>query len=387
MSAKEILVKQVREKFILQYGDEPNNVILAPGRINIIGEHTDYNEGLAMPAAINRWVCTAISKCHQNSFSIFSMNYEQSVTISSDSKNEQPELWIKLVYTAINIIKSEYTVHGGGNIVIGGNIPIGYGLSSSAAFVISITAAFLRLFNIQIKDRELAKLCQKIENKALGITCGLLDQYGIILSKQDHCLMIDFQDHSVEYLPTSLNGGSWLVVNSLIQRDLSESQYIHRVKECKNGLEILRKSFSINRFRDINKTMLPDLERAYNIPHKRLRHLLDENSRVKEMKVQLEQENTIRVGEILQESHESLKTLYEVSCEEIDYIIQYSESFDGWYGGRIIGGGFGGCSLHLIGTNMIEKYSRYICNGYGKEYGFEPNIMMVNFQGGVDYIL
>ena len=377
----------MRKKFILQYGIEPHNVILSPGRINIIGEHTDYNDGLAIPAAINRWVCTAISKCDKDSFSIFSINYDQSITISSDSKIELPEPWIKLVYTAINILKSEYAVQGGGNIVIGGNIPIGYGLSSSAAFVISITAAFLRLFKIQIKDRALAKLCQKIENTALGFPCGLLDQYGIILAKQDHCLMIDFQDNSVEYLPASLIGCSWVVVNSLIQRELSENAYIHRVKECRNGLEILNKRFRINGFREIDKTMLPELGRAHNVAHKRLHHLLDENSRVKEMKVQLEEGNTIRVGEILQESHESLKTLYEVSCKEIDYIIQHSESFDGWYGGRIIGGGFGGCSLHLIRTNVVKIFSRYICNGFGKEYGFEPNIMRVNFQGGVNYIL
>ena len=129
--------------------------------------------------------------------------------------------------------------------------------------------------------------------------------------------------------------------------------------------------------------MLSELESENKVSHKRLRHLLDENNRVKEMKVQLIKGNKKRIGKILQESHESLRFLYQVSCEEIDYIVQLSESFDGWYGGRIIGGGFGGCSLHLIADNMIEKYREYISKSFGKKYGASPDIIGVQFPGGL----
>ena len=164
MTTREELINKVTAEFKLQYGNEPDSVALTPGRINIIGEHTDYNDGLAMPAAIDRFVCTAISKYNQDSFVVFSMNYRQSSELSPDITTKMHEPWIRLVSTVINVLKSEHGIQGGGNIVVGGNIPIGCGLSSSAAFVISITVAFCRLFTIQIKDRELAALCRKIEN-------------------------------------------------------------------------------------------------------------------------------------------------------------------------------------------------------------------------------
>ena len=383
VSTREELVNKVTAEFKLQYGNEPDSVALTPGRINIVGEHTDYNDGLAMPAAIDRFVCTAISKCNQDFFVVFSMNYRQSSELSPDITTKMHEPWISLVSTVINVLKSEHGIQGGGNIVVGGNIPIGCGLSSSAAFVISITVALCRLFTIQIKDRKLAALCQKIENAALGITRGLLDQYGIIFSKKDHSMMIDFKDNSIKYLPLLLNGCSWVVVNSRINRELSESAYFQRVKECRDGLEILKSKFSIDGFRDIAQNMLSTLEKEHKVSYKRLLHLLDENNRVKEMKIQLEKGDNKKIGKILQESHKSLKIRYEVSCEEIDYIIKYSESFVGWYGGRIIGGGFGGCSLHLIADNAVEKYGNYISNSFEKKYGIKPDIIKVQFPGGV----
>ena len=379
----ELLVNEVTEEFNLQYGNKPEIVTLAPGRINIIGEHTDYNEGLAMPVAIDLWICTAISKYSKDYFSVFSINYRQSVKLLPNATNVFSEPWIKLVSSVINILKSEYGILGGGKIVIGGNIPIGCGLSSSTAFVISVTIAFCNLFKIRLRKRELAIICKKIENLALGLAHGLLDQYAIILSKKDQFMIIDFQDDSIKYLPLSLNGCLWIVINSRINRELSKSAYINRVKECRKGLEILNSWFNINSFRDIDNNMLLELEKGYNIPYKRLLHLLGENIRVKKMKVQLEKGNKKQIGKILQESHESLKTLYEVSCMEIDYIVKISESFDGWYGGRIIGGGFGGCSLHLIAENVIEKYGEYISKNLGKKYGVEPDLIQVLFPGGV----
>ena len=383
VSTREQLINQIRVKFNLQFGKEPDNITLAPGRINIIGEHTDYNDGLAMPVAIDRWICAAVCRSNSESSTIYSLNYNESAVITPHALGKFQAIWKQLASASIHVLITEFSIEEGANMTVGGNIPIGCGLSSSSAFIISITQAFCQLFSIPMEDLQLAHICQKIENRALGTAGGLLDQYGIILSKKDHFMMIDFQDNSIEYLPLSLNGCSWLVVNSGINRELSESEYIYRVKECRDGLEILKNRFNITGFRDIDKNMLPELESEHKVSHKRLRHLLDENNRVKEMKVQLKKGNKKRIGKILQESHESLRSLYQASCKEIDYIVQLSESFDGWYGGRIIWGGFGGCSLHLIADNMIEKYRKYISKSFGKKHGIKLDIIDVQFSGGL----
>ncbi len=232
-------------------------------------------------------------------------------------------------------------------------------------------------------DRELAAFCQKIENRVLGTAGGLLDQYGIILSKKEHALMIDFQDNSIEYLPLLLNGCSWLVVNSQIQRELSESAYVQRVIECKDGLEILKGKFDITGFRDVDRRMRLELQMEHEVLYKRLFHVVDENDRVRDMKDQLVRGAADRVGALLKESHESLRSLYEVSCEQIDYIIELSENFDGWYGGRILGGGFGGCSIHLVADYAVEDYCSHMTVNYIKRYDIIPELLNVSFSGGL----
>ena len=383
---KEQLIRQVQAEFKKQFKFEPKLLTLTPGRINIIGEHTDYNDGLAMPAAIDRWICAAACRSGNESFTIYSLNYNEGAVMSPHAMENFQEIWKRLAAASIHLIKTEFGIDEGVNMVLGGNIPIGCGLSSSSAFVISITQTVCQLLSIQMEDRELAAFCQKIENRALGTAGGLLDQYGIILSKKEHSLMIDFQDNSIEYLPLLLNGRSWLVVNSQIQRELSESDYVQRVNECKDGLEILKGKFDITGFRDVDRKMLLELQMEHEVLYKRLCHVVDENDRVRDMKDQLVQGAADRVGALLRESHESLKSLYEVSCEEIDYIIELSENFDGWYGGRILGGGFGGCSIHLVADHVVEDYHSYITSNYTKKYNLIPDILKITFPGGLQYL-
>ena len=237
-SKREQLINKVRKEFKLIFKNEPKKITLTPARINIIGEHTDYNEGLAMPVAIDRWICTVVLKSSNKFSTIYSLNYNESILITPHLPDKLQEIWKQLAASSIHVIITEFGIEESVNMAVGGNIPIGCGLSSSSAFVISIIQTFCSLFSIEIMDRELAHLCQKIENRTLGTAGGLLDQYGIILSKKNHFLVIDFQDDTIEYIPLSLNGYSWIVVNSQVQRELSESAYLQRVNECKEGLEI-----------------------------------------------------------------------------------------------------------------------------------------------------
>ena len=383
---KEKLISQVQSEFKKKFHTSPELLTLTPGRINIIGEHTDYNDGLAMPAAIDRWVCAAICKNNSESSIIYSLNYKQSAIISDHAPKRFRKVWQQLARASINGLKKQFDIGEGANIAVGGNLPIGCGLSSSTAFVIAITQIFCKLYSIQMEDKQLAHLCQKIENNALGITCGLLDQYGIILSRKNRFMLIDFYDDAIEYIPSSLNKCSWLVLNSKVQRELSKSAYLKRVKECKEGLKILKREFNISSIRDLDLSMLRELKNKYNILYKRLFHVISENSRVKKMKIQLAKGSVEKVGTILRESHESLSSLYEVSCKEIDYMIQLSESFGGWHGGRIMGGGFGGCSIHLVAHRRVKCFIDYITAHYRERFHIIPEIMKITFPGGLEYL-
>ena len=376
------LIQKASHSFENTFNKKFDLVSIAPGRINLIGEHTDYNEGLAMPIAINKWVVSCLRKSKKNSFSVFSINYNKAIQIDANMNLDKSEpSWIKLVYKIILLLRSEFNINGGAEIAVEGNIPIGCGLSSSAAFVVSITLGILELYNIKISLNRLAELSQRIEGTALGIDCGLLDYYSAIYSKQDCAMAIDFKFKKFDYIPIPKNQFSIIVINSLVTRQLANSEYKKRVIECLHGLEILKQKFHIDNFRDIDYKMLTTLEQN-KILHNRLKHYIDENNRVREVKLKLF-ESYLEVGEILRSSHESLKTLYEVSCEEIDYIIDLSESFNGWLGGRIIGGGFGGCSIHLVNVDVILDYQDYIKKYFRKKYNYDLDIYEVKYSSGI----
>ena len=381
VGSKEQLISQVRSEFKMQFKIKPKLITLTPGRVNIIGEHTDYNQGLAMPTAIDRWICATVCESPNKSFTIHSLNYNDKVVITNQGVEKFGEVWKRLAATTVRVICAKYNINAGFTMVIGGNIPIGCGLSSSSALVISIARSICYLYNIEMLDRQLAKLCQKIENRALGTAGGLLDQYAIILSKKDQFMIIDFKNDSIEYIPAILNDCTWIVVNSQVSRELSESAYLQRVKECKEGLKILKKEYGISSFRDIDYTALESLKEKSVIIYNRLCHVVEENQRVLDMKNQLKRGATEKVGAILREAHKSLRYLYEVSCEEIDYMIEMSESVDGWIGGRIMGGGFGGCCIHLLEDKAVEDFTRHIIESYKKKFQIIPEVMNITFPG------
>ena len=385
-STGEQLISLVRAEFKNQFENEPEYVTLTPGRINIIGEHTDYNEGLAMPSAIDRWICAAICSSSSESSTILSLNYNEIILIDSHISGNFLEIWKQLATTTIHVITSKFGIEEGVNMVLYGNIPIGCGLSSSSSFVISIVQTILQLFSIHMEARQIARLCQKIENRALGTSGGLLDQYAIILSRKDHFMIIDFKIDSVEYISAIINECSWIVINSHIQRELSESDYLNRVNECNKGLAILKEKCNISSIREIDQSMLEELKKEYNVLFKRLCHVVDENQRVHDMKDLLKKGAAEKVGIILKESHKSLKSLYEVSCKEINSIIEMSEEVDGWYGGRIMGGGFGGCSIHLVAYERVNEFTDHIMESYKGKFHIVPEIMKVTFPGALEQL-
>ena len=384
MISKNKLILSTASIFKDKFKNKPDIISLAPGRINIIGEHTDYNLGLAIPSAINRWICIAISKQKGSSIRIYNNNYKVALKFSLSDINHKDCSWMDLIYRTFSLFKNEYHLNNSFNIIINSNIPIGCGLSSSTAFTISLVNAICKSLSITLKKSEQMILSQKIEKISMKTNGGLLDQFSILMSKKDKLMLIDFDTNDIKYFSQKLLKHSWVIVNSKIDRELSNSKYNDRVIECTKGFDSLKEKINITKLSNLKETILNEHPLDDNIINKRIKHVISENNRVKNMYKAFLKNDATLIGKILFESHQSLSSDYEVSCVEIDYLIHCSSKIDGWKGGRIVGGGFGGCTIHLIDNQILENYSKIIDEKYFKKYSIHPDIFLINFSNGAE---
>ncbi len=384
MITKNELILNTVSIFKDKFQNKPDIISLAPGRINIIGEHTDYNLGLAIPTAINRWICIAISKQKGSSIKLYNNNYKVDVNFSISDKKYKDSSWINLVRRTFKIFKNKYNLDDSFNIVINSNIPIGCGLSSSTAFTISLINALSKYLSISLSKSEQIILSQKIEKVSMKTNGGLLDQFSILMSKKSKLMLIDFQNNGIKYFSQKLSKHSWIIVNSNINRELSNSKYNDRVSECNKGFDFLKEKINIKKYSNLKESILNKYPINDKIINKRIKHVITENNRVKSIYKAFLKNDSSSIGKILSDSHKSLSSDYEVSCKEIDYLIHCSSKIDGWRGGRIIGGGFGGCTIHLIDNQIIEHYSKIINEKYFKKYGIHPDIFPIIFSNAAE---
>ena len=383
---KHSLIDEYKEEFYKQYKDSSSIISIAPGRVNIIGEHTDYNKGFAMPVAINRWILSLVSMRNDQHVNVYSINYNKKIVFSLNDYSDKGDLWERYVRGAIYLINKKYNLTKGFNIVIGGNIPIGFGMSSSAALEVYIVGAILSLCNLEQDKYEILKICNLLEREILGIKSGMLDQYASIFSNKNKFLLIDFLKLEHSYIDSNIKGSCWILINSMVSRELMHSDYNQRVDECNDAIELINqkanKKYNLNSI-DIN--IIEIIKENKNL-YKRLLHLITENKRVFKMKDAILKGDLNIIGDLLSESHESLSKNYDVSCEEIDLIIELSKKHPGFYGGRIMGGGFGGCTINLIKSNLKEDFISHVKDKFQDKYDYDIKIEIVNFSSGLDIV-
>tara|TARA_Y100001970_G_C14107891_1_gene789218 strand:- start:459 stop:1310 length:852 start_codon:yes stop_codon:yes gene_type:complete len=278
---------------------------------------------------------------------------------------------------------NEYNINKGFNILIGGNIPIGFGMSSSAALEVSLLASLSYASGITLDNYKILELSNKVEKDFLGIQSGLLDQYASIFSKKDKPLIIDFSTLSHNYVNSKIKGASWVLINSMVDRSLADSKYNDRVRECHLGLKVINDLNKTNiKINQISSSHLDSLKNN-QILFKRVKHIVSENQRVKFMKEAMEQNDLCLIGNILNQSHKSLSDDYQVSCKEIDSIIEISKKQNGFYGGRIMGGGFGGCCISLIADSEKDLFIENLIAEFHKQFNYDLRIEYVNFCDGL----
>jgi galactokinase len=384
--SKNKIIEKYKKEFISNFDESIFSTTLAPGRINIIGEHTDYNLGFAMPTAINRWICSIVSQRSDNKINILASNFNKYVSVDIDSLNNSEKSWEKYIFGCIKIFIDEFGIDRGFNILVGGNIPIGFGMSSSAALEVSLLSSLMNAAGILYDSPKLLELSNRVEHNYLNIKSGLLDQYASVYSKLNKALLIDFSDMSHTYIDMNMKGSSWLLVNSMISRKLVDSKYNERVEECNDALKYINNLFNTDlQMNEISSHHLSELKIMGNndIAYRRLHHINSENRRVMDMREALITGNPSFIGEILNESHDSLSRNYDISCNEIDSIINISRNQAGFYGGRIMGGGFGGCTINLVENSQIDIFSSNLKKEFYNIYNYSIKTEEIQPSSGI----
>jgi galactokinase len=373
---KENLTKQYKAI----YKKSPTNIIRAPGRINLIGEHTDYNDGFVLPIAIDKYTNMLVSKNDDRKIRLYDLKYKENDEFHLDNiKPSQQNKWSNYQRGIAKVLLDAGYKIGGLDILIFSEVPEGAGLSSSASIEIATLLSFKKIYDLNIKPLEMIKLARKAENDFVGVECGIMDQFASLLSKEGHALFIDCRSLKYQYVPLSIQGYSFLVCNSMVKRELSESSYNTRRKECKYALRAFHKILPrIGTLRDIS---IDDFMRYGALlskkSRKRIEHIVYENERVQKAVELLRKGNVEIFGKLMYQSHKSLKELYEVSTEELDLLVEIGRNEPGVLGARLTGAGFGGCVIYLVKDSSIEHLKEKILDVYSKKRELVPQFYEV----------
>src|SRR5215471_8096408 len=365
--------EDLRKEFRSLYG-ETCRVYRAPGRINLIGEHTDYNDGFVMPAAIQFYCWIAIASTNDRSIEVHSTNLNQHRTFHLDRPQRQGD-WSDYVQGVAVILEQSGIRLPGAKIVISSEVPMGSGLSSSAALEVAVGFALLETQRATRNRRQLALACQRAENEFVGARCGIMDQFVACHARAGHLLMLDCRalEHRFLRLPENVR---MVICNTMVKHANAAGGYNTRRAECEEGVRLLKKKFpAVLSLRDLT---LADLEGAKEllppVIQKRSGHVVSENQRVLATADALENGDLNKVGELMAESHRSLRDDYQVSSPELDLMVELANQIPGTYGSRMTGGGFGGCTVNLLAAEAVPEFQNRIATTYKARTGIVPEI-------------
>ncbi len=375
--------KAEAQQFAGSFGSHPT-IFSAPGRVNLIGEHTDYNDGFVMPSAIGLRTRVAIASCLERKLLIRSEGFPQSLEFDLDHLPQHATgVWYDYVLGIAVALQQAGHVLKGADFSIRSDIPIGAGLSSSAAIEVACALALISVNGGVVPLVEVAKLCQATENNFIGARVGIMDQFVSCLGKAGHALLLDCRSLEFEMIPIP-DRVRMVVCNTMVKHQHASGEYNRRREECEEGVKILATWYAnIHTLRDISLEQL--VEHSKDLPekiYKRCRHVVEENKRVLEGASHLRAVDLKSFGERMRESHRSLRDLYEVSCRELDIMVEAAEGLPGYYGGRMTGGGFGGSTINLVEATDAQSFADQISDRYQQATGIEPAVYICSAADG-----
>ncbi|MBZ5549385.1 MAG: galactokinase [Acidobacteriia bacterium] len=383
-SHHERTVQTLAQDFVRRFGDVPT-IYQAPGRVNLIGEHTDYNEGFVMPAAIGMCTRVAAAPRRDGKLIVRSENFSEEATFELDQLPVRGSgHWSDYVVGVAKVLAESGIPLTGANLLICGDVPVGAGLSSSASVEVAVGYALMDLAGQETDRAQLARLCQQAENEFVGARCGIMDQFVASHGKRDHALLLDCR--SLDYRLLPLRADARLVIcNTMVRHAIAGGEYNQRRAECEAGVKYLSRHFrSVRALRDATLEELAAL--SGELPDKilrRCRHVISENARVVQAAAALTRNELSAFGDLMRESHRSLRDDFEVSCAELDLMVQLVEQAQGVYGARMTGGGFGGCTINLVDASCVDAFQQSVSEGYERATGRRPEIYVCSAADGV----
>ncbi|MBX7224411.1 MAG: galactokinase [Chitinophagales bacterium] len=374
--------ESIQQLFQSYYGEEGVEWYFSPGRVNVIGEHIDYNGGYVMPIAINYGVSAMVKRNSGNVIRIYAHDFQEELHIQRFDKIPMsiPGSWKSYVTGMLTIMQRKGIVLDGLDMLMASDLPIGAGLSSSAALECLIGYVFAG--DYYDEDRtELAKDAQQAEHEFAGVMCGIMDQFAVACGKINNAMLLDCQKISCQYIPFDLGNYRLMVINSNKPRALADSKYNERLAECRKAMELLRFFHPVSNLVDVSSLSLAYLED--DTLYARAKHVISENNRVKLACNALLDGDILTLGQLMLQSHESLDEDYEVAGDELNTLIEYAMMVKECIGARMTGAGFGGCCIALVESGAEEKFSRYLRKKYKEKTGLHCEVFAIEVCDGV----
>ncbi len=377
------------DKFQELYGKPPEIIVKAPGRINLIGEHTDYNDGFVLPAAIDKTIDFAVAKRTDKLLKFYALDLNKSFEVSLEALEKADKPWANyLIGVTKELISNGSKLVNGVELVFGGNVPLGAGLSSSAAVACGMGFALNELFDLQLSRKDLALIAQRSEHNFAGVNCGIMDMYASLFGKENEVILLDCRDIRHLYFPFDFPDYEIVLCNSGVKHNLADSEYNTRRRECEAGVYLLQQiDPNIKSLRDVSvsffakhRTKLPLLEM------KRCRYVVTEIERVGWACEALAAGDLHAFGNFMYQTHHGLSQDYEVSCTELDFLVKNTEHDDYVVGSRMMGGGFGGCTINIVKKTHVPKFISNQTEAYNKAFGIQLDCYTVQLADGVKLV-
>jgi len=385
MPKKDELISNVKNVFIEQFGHNPT-LIKAPGRINIIGEHTDYNNGFVLPAATNQAIYIAIAKAENSQSTLISLDLDQTHTFDINSLViSKDKLWANYILGVLSEVKNAGHKLENIHMVFSGDVPRGSGMSSSAALECGTCLGLNEIFDLKIGKVDMVKMSQMAEHNFVGVMCGIMDQFASMMGKQDHAMLLDCKTLDYNYFPISMKDYMIVLCNSNVSHSLADSEYNTRRLQCEEGVKKLKRFYpEIGSLRDVTLDQLKDKRSALSeVVYNRCKYIIEENVRVLAMTRAMEKSEFDMIGNLLKSAHYGMQYEYEITCPEIDFMADFANERADVLGARMMGGGFGGCTINFVKKGAEDQFVKELNKAYKAQFSKEITPIKVMISEGV----